>query len=517
MRVGSEAPGLERQGSLALHASVYENEPVLRVRALTKVFGATRALHGVDLTVVRGEIHALLGENGAGKSTLIKILAGIHAPDSGELLLDGKPIQPWLRRERLPISFIHQDLGLIDSMTITENIALTSGFPMRRRLISWPEAAGRARAVLAQLGMPLDVVRRISTLTAAERSIVAIARALAQDCLLLVLDEPTATLPIADSERLFEALSRLKGRGIGIIYVSHRLDEVFRIADRASVLRNGESVATAPIAETTPEELVVKIIGKPPAEFFRRPAPPQGEVVLEVDGLEGGGVGPVSFKLTRGETLGLVGLRGAGQEIVGRMLFGLLPRASGAVRRNGASFAPTSVSVAMSQGLGFVSSRRNEESVAASLTVRENLFLNPRSSTNARHPSFSLAAERRRAHEVMVRFGVRPLDAGERAIATLSGGNAQKVVLARWFELGSEILILEEPTMGVDVGAKSDIYALLQDGLTRGCSALLISTDFEEVARVCNRALVFVDGRISAEVPQTSLSVDALTRLASSA
>lgn len=490
--------------------------PALQMRGVTKFFGATRALHKVDFAVAHGEIHALLGENGAGKSTLIKILAGVHAPDSGEILLDGARIEPWLGRARVPISFIHQDLGLIEAMTVAENIALTTGYALRRQLISWAAVERRARSVLEELGTSIPPQRRISSLSSAERSIVAIARALAEKCSVLVLDEPTATLPQADAERLFAVLGQLRREQIGIVYVTHRLDEVFRLAEQVSVLRNGECVASGPIAGTTPEDLVIKIIGKPPAEVFVQPLPAQQELVLEVEGLIGAGVGPVSFRLARGETLGLVGRRGAGHDTVGRMLFGVLPRMGGIVRRQGTALPPGSIDAAMAAGLGFVSSKRNEESLAGALTVRENLFLNPDQRGNADARRFSPQNERQRAREVMRRFSVRPADAAERAVATLSGGNAQKVVLARWFERGSVILILEEPTMGVDVGAKGEIYGMIQKGLRSGHAVLLVSSDFEEVARIAHRALVFVDGRISAELSAETLSIATLTRLASS-
>lgn len=494
-----------------------KSAPVLEIRRLTKFFGATRALHEVDFKVARGEIHALLGENGAGKSTLIKILAGVHVPDSGEILLDGAPAEPWLRPGRLPVSFIHQDLGLIEAMTVAENIALTTGYPMRRQIISWAAVQQRALGILDLLGASIPPQQRIATLSAAERSIVAIARALALRSKILVLDEPTATLPQADVDRLFAALRRLRAEQIGIVYVTHRLDEVFRLADRVSVLRNGECVGTNPITETTPENLVIEIIGKPPAEVFIHPLPPQQEIVLEIEKLGGVGVGPVSFRLARGETLGLVGRRGAGHDAVGRMLFGVLPRECGTIRRHRAVLMPNSIDAAMAVGLGFVSSKRNEEGLAGALTVRENLFLNPGLGGDSGTRRFWPKTEKRRAKDVMSRFSVRPGDAGERAVATLSGGNAQKVILARWFELGSEILILEEPTMGVDVGAKAEIYGMIQEGLRSGHSVILVSSDFEEVARISHRALVFVDGRVSAELSGQNLSIGTLTRLASGA
>src|SRR3954447_16054153 len=297
--------------------------PLLSFRGVTKRFGGTLAVHEIDLDFRRGEVHALLGANGAGKSTLIKLLAGVHEPDAGEIWLAGQRIdhvQP-----RPPMAFIHQELGLIEWMSVAENIALVGGYPRRRGLIDWRALEGHAAQALAARGSGIDCTLPVSRLPRTERSIVAIARALALNAEVLVLDEPTASLPESETARLFEVLHHLRARGAAIIYVTHRLDEVERLADMVTVLRDGHAIRTCPVSATTPAELVQTIVGRPPAEVFLRPPQSQAASVLRVDELRVGRVGPVSFELMAGEIVGLAGLRGAGQNAIGRALSGIEP------------------------------------------------------------------------------------------------------------------------------------------------------------------------------------------------
>jgi ribose transport system ATP-binding protein len=366
------------------------------------------------------------------------------------------------------------------------------------------------------MGGGVDPDARVRDLPAAEKSIVAIARAMAIKCELLVLDEPTAALPEADVARLLEVLRRLRGAGVGIVYVTHRLDEIFRIADRVTVLRDGRRVTTERVAETNPAALVHSIVGRALSNLFIEPSTDGRQRVLSVDALIAGDVGPISFDVAAGEIVGLVGLRGAGHDVVGRAIFGDVTIKSGTVSLSGAAANLTGPADAIRHRLGFVSSKRGEESLASNLTVRENLFLNP-TMAGARHlrPIFP-SAERQRCLRSLHRFSVRPPES-ERPMATLSGGNQQKVVLARWFEAGSRLLVLEEPTFGVDVGSKAEIYRLLQEGLDRGLAVLLISSDFEEVVGISSRALIFNRGRVSAELDRTELSIARLTAAASGA
>ena len=487
--------------------------PLLALSGLTKRFTGTLALDKVDFDVQRGEVHALLGQNGAGKSTLIKILANVYPADSGEIRFEGRLID--LNAEQIPIAFIHQELGLVEWMSIAENVALSRGYPRSRLgLISWRKANRAAAEALAIMGSDLDPRSRIAALPAAERSLVAIGRALAVKADILVLDEPTAALPEADVERLLATLRRLRASGIGIVYVTHRLDEVFRIADRITVLRDGRRVATVAANQTSPEDLVEKIVGRSMSDAFVRPAPASERTVLKVENAVSGRVGPVTFSVAAGETLGLVGLRGAGHHTIGRAIFGQIPLDGGHISLDGQRIDPAGPADAMHKEIGFISSRRAEESIAPNMAVRENLYLNPAATGKGVTEIIGRGAELTSARSAVKRFSIKAEDT-EQAVATLSGGNQQKTVVARWMEAKVRLLVLEEPTIGVDVGSKAEIYHLLQLSLQKGMAVLLISSDFEEVERICHRALVFSRGRVAAEIPHDELTISRLTASAS--
>jgi ribose transport system ATP-binding protein len=486
-------------------------QAVLRFRGVTKRFGGTLAVHELDLDVRAGEIHALLGANGAGKSTLIKLLAGVHEPDSGEIFLRDERIDHVVPRP--PMAFIHQDLGLIEWMTVAENIALVEGYPRRRGLIDWRAVNRAAEHALEALGSGIDVNHRASQLPRTERSIVAIARALAINADVLVLDEPTASLPESETARLFEVLRRLRARGVAIVYVTHRLDEVFRLADTVTVLRDGANVQTCPVAATTPAQLVQLIVGRPPTEVFVKAAEAQAASVIRVHDLQVGRVGPVSFDVRVGEIVGLAGLRGAGQNAVGRAVAGIEPISGGRILLGEHVLPPPAhPDDAIRAGIRFVTSNRESEGLAVGLSVAENLFLNPGALGRPVWKAERPRDERRRAAQVIRRFSVRPNDPA-RMITALSGGNQQKVLLARWLGHAARLLVLEEPTMGVDVGAKADIYEMLNQELARGAAVLLVSSDLDEVAGICHRALIFDRGRIVEELPRQQLSVNRLTAL----
>lgn len=486
----------------------------LAIRGLSKAFGATQALRSVDLDLPRGEILALLGQNGAGKSTLVKILAGVVRADSGDIRIDGEACDP--ARIRQKIAFIHQDLGLIDWMTVAENIALSQGYPRRRGLIDWPKLDTIARQSLARIAPGIDPRKRVSDLTRTEKSLVAIARALGLDARILVLDEPTASLPQDDVRVLFDVLRGLQRSGVSMIYVSHRLDEIFAISDRLLVLRDGRSVDSRPTREANPEELIRTIIGRPPEKVFVRPPAPSSQLVLSCNGLATETVGPVSFTLKRGEVLGLVGLRGAGHEIISRALIGAEPMSAGEIILNGQPFDNSSIHHAVNGGFGFVAADRIAESVIPGLSIMENMFLNPMALGQKLFAWRKPSAEATRCLESGRRIGLVPNEPDE-FIDCLSGGNQQKVIMARWMHIAPEVLILEDPTAGVDVGAKAEIYRLLAAELARGQGILLISTDFEEVAAICHRALVFRNGVIVDELDANELSTESITLAASMA
>ncbi|WP_018238434.1 sugar ABC transporter ATP-binding protein [Ensifer sp. BR816] len=492
-----------------------DGQKLLEFRSITKGFGGTKALTQVSLDLEAGEILALLGENGAGKSTLIKTLAGIYRPDGGEIRFRGEPYvnQPPKPNKRQPVAFIHQDLGLIEWMTVAENVGLAQGFSMRTRLIDWRRTEERAREALRLVGCDFDPSTRVQALTRTEKSLVAIARALAVEADVLVLDEPTASLPADEVERLFDAIRPLKERGVAMIYVSHRLDEIFRIADRVAVLRDGRLVGQKPVAETTPDELIEMIVGRKADQLFVKAASTPGEAVVSVRHLACQGAGPVSFDVLKGELIGLVGLRGAGQELVGRALFGCQPF-SGTVTIGGESPDLSSPVAAMRSGVGLIARDRTEESVAMSLSLRENTFLNPQATGRGLFSVLAPAKEAALAEAIGESVGLRPNDQSL-PIEALSGGNQQKVVVGRWLATGRKLLVAEDPTAGVDVGAKADIYRLIARALEVGLAVVVVSTDFEEIAHICHRALVFSRGRIVRELQGEELTTSAVIAAAS--
>ncbi len=493
---------------------------MLTFEGVTKRFGGTVAVRDVSLALRRGEILALLGENGAGKSTLIKCLAGIHTPDEGRILVDGAPYRHLDagRHARPPVAFIHQDLGLIDWMTVAENIALGVGYGRRpglgRGLIDWRATRRRAVASLETLGVGINPDERVMALSRTERSLVAIARALATDAAIVVLDEPTASLPADEVDRLLATLRSLRETGVAMIYVSHRLDEVFAVADRVAVLRDGQLVACEDVTAIDPTGLITAIVGTAPSEVFSRAPAPAGPVRLRLASFETALAGPLDLALRGGEIFGLVGLRGAGQEALGRALFGATAATGGTATLDDAPFRPLSPAHAIAEGLGLLAGDRVGESLGMSLTVRENMFLNPGALGRHLFEPRAIAAECDEARTAGARMGLRPNDP-RRPVETLSGGNQQKVVLARWLAIARRVLVLEEPTAGVDVGAKAEIYGLLRDALAGGLAILVVSTDFEEVANICHRALVFSRGDVVAEIDGDALSVASLLAAAS--
>ncbi|KAB7610217.1 sugar ABC transporter ATP-binding protein [Amylibacter sp. SFDW26] len=482
--------------------------------AIEKHFGGTYALKSVSLAIERGEVVALLGENGAGKSTLIKVLGGIYRPDEGQVTIDGVRYEHRTSGfgERQKVAFIHQDLGLIEWMTVAENIALALGYSRDKGFIKWGKVNEFAKKALDKVKCDFDPTTRVQDLSRTEKSLVAIARALAVDCDFLVLDEPTASLPADEVSRLFEALRPLRDQGVGMIYVSHRLDEIFQIADRVAVLRDGQMVGVRSIDHTSPEELVNLIVGRKTREVLK-PNVKLGDKVLSVSNLHAGVAGPINFDLYQNEILGLVGLRGAGHEDVSRALYGM-EGFTGQVLLEDEHPDLSSPLAALKSGIGLVARDRAEESIAMNLSIRENTFLNPAA---AGRGTFSFKSVKRETDEAVAigrELGLSPNDP-TLAIEALSGGNQQKVVMGRWLSTGRKLLICEDPTAGVDVGAKAEIYALMNKALSEGVAIIVVSTDFEEVAAICHRAIVFSQGQVVDQLKDTKLTSENLIQTAS--
>ncbi|WP_428375372.1 sugar ABC transporter ATP-binding protein [Lichenicoccus sp.] len=487
---------------------------LLCVRNISKSFGGSKALSDVSFSLFQGEVLALLGENGAGKSTLIKILAGVHALEDGTILFEEQLVAGAMNK--LPIAFIHQDLGLIEWMTVLENVCLTRGFARSRGLISWRKSRAAAVATLAALGLNIDPDTRVAQLGRTERSLVAIARALSTDAKVVVMDEPTASLPADEVVRLFAAVRMLRDRGVGVVYVSHRLEEIFSIADRVVVLRDGRMVGESDVAALSAETLIHMIIGRTTTGTIRAPAVADAPIAVEIEGAQIGEVGPVSLTIRAGEMLALTGLRGAGQDTIGRMLFGILPLEAGSVHIAGKAATLSDPASAMRQGIRFVSGDRLAESIVTGFSIRENFYLNPQAAGRHAFSRVRHGDEYAGARDMGRYVRLSPNDPAMR-IEALSGGNQQKVVAGRWLHLRGQVLILEDPTAGVDVGAKGEIYRLLLAALQEGLAVVVISTDFLEVASLCPRAVVFSRGKIVGELAGAALTPGSLLNAASMA
>ncbi|MBO9404473.1 MAG: sugar ABC transporter ATP-binding protein [Thermomicrobium sp.] len=492
-------------------------EPILEARQITKRFPGVVALEGVSLTVFPGEVLAVVGENGAGKSTLMKILSGALQPDEGEILLQGRPVRFSDPRQALEhgIGIIYQELSVIDALSVGENVFL-GRLPQRTGLpgaVDWPRVWHEAAQVLARVGAPIDPRQPVRGLSVAQKQLVEIARALSQDVQVLILDEPTSALSLQETERLFEILRGLRAQGVAIIYISHRLEEVFALADRVTVLRDGRVVGTLPIGEATRDGLIRMMVGRDLSAYFREVQSRPGVPRLEVRGLARADVlYDVSLTVRAGEIVGLAGLVGAGRTELARCLFGVDPIDAGEILVDGRPTRIRSPREAVLHGIVLVPEDRKLEGLVSSLSVRENVSL----SVLARLARFGFPSRRREeelARSFVQRMRIRTPSLEQRVL-NLSGGNQQKVVLARALATNPKVLILDEPTRGIDVGAKAEVHALIAELAETGMAILLISSELPEILSMSHRILVMSGGRIVAEFARGEATEERVLRAA---
>lgn len=497
--------------------------PLLQAQGIRKAFPGVQALDGVSLSVQAGEVLALLGENGAGKSTLMKILAGVHAPDAGELLLDGRPVHFRGVADALAhgIVLIHQELNLADNLSVAANLFLGNedrsggflGWLDRRRMNE------RARSVLERVGLEVEPRRLVGDLPLGQRQMVEIARALSQKARVLIMDEPTSSLTQRETERLFEVIADLKRAGVAVVYISHRLMEVQALADRVVVFRDGRNSGELGRGDITHRRMVELMVGRDLKQFFRRAhaaeSPPAEQPIrLELREVcySGGPQTPVSFVLRGGEIVGMAGLVGAGRTELSEALFGLRPLVSGEVRLDGRAVALRSPRDAVAEGLLLAPEDRRQFGLVLEESVQHNLGL-PNFDRLSRFGLVSVRRETDLARRLCERLRVRTPRLSQ-PVGLLSGGNQQKVVLGKWLARQPRVLILDEPTRGVDVGAKSEIYALMDELAAAGIAILMISSDLEEVLGMSDRVLVLHEGRLAGELPRSALSEQAIMHLA---
>ncbi len=486
--------------------------PFIAIEGLSKSFSGIRVLKDVSFDVRPGEVHALLGENGAGKSTLIKTIAGVHKPDGGTIAVDGKPVTLTTPRDaqRLGIAVVYQELLLFPELTVAENIFL--GHAPRKTWggIDWRAVRARARALLDDLDShDLDVDASVGTLSVANRQRVEIAKALSRDAKLLIMDEPTAALAEADVRRLMDVVRKLRGRGVAIIYVSHRMNEIFALSDRVTVLRDGALVGTRPTSDVTEASLVAMMVGREIAQLFPKVEAKRGDVVLQLDRVSfGNRVRDVSLTLRAGEILGIAGLIGSGRTELALTIFGVTPAASGEIRLGGKTVRVDSPRKARDLGIAYVPEDRGSQGLVRPMTVAENgsmAILDKLASGTI----IDRGRERQNALAAIERFGIRTRGP-EQAVRQLSGGNQQKVVLAKWLAAEPRVIIMDEPTRGIDVGAKSEIHALMGRLAQQGLAILMISSELPEVLGMSDRVLVMNGGRIVAEFPRAEATPEAV-------
>lgn len=493
-------------------------ELALEMRNITKTFPGVRALDHVSFSSQAGEIHALVGENGAGKSTLMKILAGALLPDhdSGEIILRGKRAQLYTPADaqRLGIAIIYQEFNLLPWLSVAENILLGRLPRTRAGLVDWKRVNAQAQAALDRLGVSLDASTRVVDLSVAQQQIVEIAKALSLQSDLLIMDEPSAVLAGHELERLFEIIRSLKNQGVTVIYISHRLDEVFEIADRATVLKDGQVMGTVNARETDKATLIRMMVGRTLDETFPSVGAVDHEPVLVVKQLTAprAGLHDISFTLNRGEILGFAGLVGAGRTELARVLFGIAPYSAGEIRLNGQSVRLASPQHAVELGVGLVPEDRKTEGLVLSLSVRQNVTL-PLLGRLTRWGMVDDRRERAVLDKVVRDLAIKTPNV-EQEVQYLSGGNQQKVVLAKWLSVKPQVIILDEPTRGIDVGTKVEMYHLMRQLAQQGTAIIMISSELEEILGMSDRIVIMARGRIVGELSHADATEEKILTLA---
>ncbi len=490
--------------------------PVLQMRGITKTYPGVRALESVDLDVRAGEVHALIGENGAGKSTLMKVLAGAQPKDSGTITLSGETVEMDSPQKAmdLGVSIIYQEFNLVPYLNAAENIylgreprAAVPGFVDFRTMYR------EAQQVIDRLGVPLDVRSPVNRLSVAQQQMVEIAKATSRRSKIIVMDEPSATLTEHELKSLFSLIRQLKAEGVAIIYISHRLDEVFEIADRVTVLRDGKRIDTREIGELTRDDIIKMMVGRELTQMIPKVPAPLGDNVLEVRGLNRKGLlHDISLTVRKGEIVGLAGLVGAGRTELARAIFGADSIDSGQIILDGKPARVRSPQEAIKLGIGLVTEDRKGQGLVLGMVVRENITL-ANLGALTRFNFIMAGRERQVARDYVTSLTVKTPSI-EQTVQNLSGGNQQKVVLAKWLFTESKLLIFDEPTRGIDVGAKTEIYQLMNDLAAKGVGILMISSELPEVLGMSDRIFVMHEGRIAGELPVSEATQERIMHLA---
>ncbi len=484
---------------------------------ISKSFGIVPVLKGVHLKVKPGEIHAVLGENGAGKSTLMKILCGVHPKDSGSILLDQQAIAPKNPHDsqQLGISIVYQELSLVNELSVAENIYLHQ-LSAHKFWINWDQINHDAQNLIQSLGFDIPTTQKVKDLSPVQKQVVEIAKALSQDTKVLILDEPTTVFDPKDTQKLFDNLNRLKEQGISIIYISHHLEEIFKIADSITILKDGEVNGSMPVKDIDIDGVIQLMIGRELKELYpKRETMPSSTPLLEVNNLSAADtiVKDISFSIKAGEVLGIAGLGGSGRTETAKLLFGANRKKSGTTLLNGKEITTSSPAVAVNQGIGFVSEDRKEEGVFLNLSVKENISLPNLKAISNKLGFISLKKEQETVNELIIKLNIKANNQ-DMLVRDLSGGNQQKVALAKWLGRDGEIIIIDEPTRGVDVGAKVEIYELINQLSSNGIGVIVISSDMPEIMGISDRIMVLKEGQLQGILTKENFSEENILRLA---
>ncbi|MXQ47889.1 ATP-binding cassette domain-containing protein [Streptococcus pneumoniae] len=486
----------------------------IEMRNISKSFGNNKVLEKIDLDLQSGQVHALMGENGAGKSTLMNILTGLFPATKGTIIIDGKEmaIANPQEAEEFGISFIHQEMNTWSDMTVLENLFLGREIKNSFGLLNQKAMKEKANQAFERLGVSIPLNAEIGKLSVGQQQMIEIAKSLLSEVSILIMDEPTAALTDRETESLFSIINSLKAQGVGIVYISHRMEEIFRITDLITVMRDGLVVDTTPTNETTSDELVKKMVGRELEDYYPDKTAKIGEVSFEVSHLSGNDFEDVSFQVRKGEILGFSGLMGAGRTEVMRAIFGIDTLKSGQIKIDGQEVSIANPVQAIEKGIGFLTENRKDEGLILDFSIKDNMTL-PSTRDFSKHGFFDDKTSTEFVNQLIERLRVKS-GTPKLPVGNLSGGNQQKVVLAKWIGIAPKILILDEPTRGVDVGAKREIYQLMNELAERGVPIIMVSSDLPEILGVSDRIIVMHEGRISGELSQSEANQELVMQLA---
>lgn len=487
-------------------------EPILTVKHITKTYPGVVALDDVSITFAAGETHALLGENGAGKSTLIKVIAGAIEPDQGSIVFGAQEyakMTPALAKE-LGVAVIYQEFSLVESLSVAQNVFLGEN---RGLLVDSDDVNRRAARIFAEMAISLDPTMQVRKLSPAKKQLVEIAKAISGNARILIMDEPSAPLSAAEVETMFEIIGKLKAKGVTIIYISHRLEELFRIADRVTVMRDGRTIETLVTNQTQRQALINLMVGRELKEYYPRHSAAPGEVVLEVKHISGLGDEDISFSMKRGEILGVAGLVGSGRTELASLIYGAAPKESGEVWIDGTKRDIHSPAQAIAYGIGLIPEDRKHHGCILNASIRFNIALSVFNRL-AKFGIIDAKAQKRVTRYYAEKFSIRT-PSMEQRVRNLSGGNQQKVVLAKTLAADTNILIFDEPTRGIDVGSKQEIYRLMVDLVNQGKTILMISSDMEELLGMSDRLIVLCEGKFMGELPRDKFDQRTIIEMAS--